>query len=276
MPNILKCPVCGNNLENCGHTVPKTPEGALIFIENFKQNEVKSHNSKKSTLKSIAKKILLPPHHSIYNDLSSSHTEPKELLSLLKKMPADAIIINIGSLSKNLQNLHSGIRNLDICSYPNIDFVADVCDLPFQDGKVDMIIFKNVLEHVKDPVKALSEISRVLKKDGILYVKIPFLQPFHAVPNDFQRYTESGFRELFKNYQEQGFGIAVGGGSMMSWIVREYLAILTSFGNRKLYHLGLHFWGWLTFWIKYSDLLLRKNKYGSCIASAFYGIYKKH
>ena len=126
---ILKCPSCGNNLENCGHTVPKTENGALIFMENFEKNEVKSHNSKQSTLKSVAKKILLPPHHSIYNDLSSSHTEPKELLSLLKKMPADAIIINIGSLSKNLQNLHKGIRNLDICAYPNIDFVADVCDL---------------------------------------------------------------------------------------------------------------------------------------------------
>lgn len=284
MTNILKCPACGDGLKNevtifqchhCKHTMPTTKDGALIFIEDFRENEVKSHNTRKSFLKSIIRKIILPPHHSMYSDLTSSHSEPKELLSLLKKIPVDAIILNIGSLSKNLQSLHKGIKNLDICHYPNIDYVADVCDLPFQDRTIDMIIFKNVLEHVKNPSKALNEISRVLKKDGILYVKIPFLQPFHAVPDDFQRYTKGGFRELFKNYEELDFGIAVGGGSMMSWIIREYLAILTSFGNSKLYRLGIYFWGWLTFWFKYSDLLLKKNKYSGHIASAFYGIYKK-
>lgn len=284
MPNILKCPACGNGFKNelkifqcqhCKHSIETTEDGVPIFIEDFKKNEIKSHNSKKTLLKSILKKILVPPHHSMYSDFTSSYSEPTELLSLLKNIPADAVILNIGSLSKNLQSLHKGIRNLDICHYPNIDFIADVCDLPFQNDTIDMIIFKNVLEHVKNPLKALSEINRVLKRNGILYVKIPFLQPFHAVPDDFQRYTESGFRELFKKYEELNFGIAVGGGSMMSWIIREYLAILTSFGNSKLYQLGLHFWGWLTFWIKYSDLLFKKNKYSRNIASAFYGIYKK-
>lgn len=275
MSGILKCPACGGDGERCGHPIPKTDDGALVFIKNFAMNEVKSHNAKKSFLKSLAKKILLPPHHSMYSDLTSSHSEPKELLALLKETPSDTVILNIGSLSKNLQTLHPGIRNLDICHYPNINYVADVCDLPFLDGTIDMIIFKNVLEHVKHPSKALSEINRVLKKGGILYAKIPFLQPYHAVPDDFQRYTKSGFRELFKDYEELDYGVAVSGGSMLSWILREYLAILFSFGSTALYRLGLHFWGWLTFWIKYSDLLLGKNKYAGHIASAFYGIYRK-
>lgn len=284
MPMNLKCPTCKTYFQcgqkifqcnHCKHKIPTTEDGTPIFVKDFKENEVKSHNAKKSFIKKVVKKLILPPHHSMYNDLTSSHSEPKELLSLLKKTPTDAIILNIGSLSKNLQKLHKGIRNLDICHYPNIDYVADVCDLPFQSDTIDMIIFKNVLEHVKNPSQALKEISRVLKKDGILYVKIPFLQPFHAVPDDFQRYTKSGFKELFKDYQELDFGIAVAGGSMMSWTIREYLAILTSFGNSKLYQIGIYLWGWLTFWLKYSDLLLRKNKLSGHIASAFYGIYKK-
>ncbi len=284
MHHFLKCPACEGQLEKtgsglqcetCKKKVPTAHDGTPIFIDNFKENEVKSHNNKTSRLKSVIKKILHAPHHSTYNDLTSSHSEPKELLALLKKEPEDSIIINIGSLSKNLQSLHKGILNLDICHYPNIDFVADCCDLPFKDNSIDMIIFKNVLEHVRDPAQALKEIRRVLKKGGILYAKVPFLQPFHAVPDDFQRYSKNGLKELFKEYEELGFGVSVGGGSMVSWIVREYLAILTSFGNDKLYRLGLHFWGWLTFWIKYSDLALKKNKYASHIASAFYGIYKK-
>lgn len=280
----LKCPACHKSLtqekrnfycRHCHQTLQQTEDGVPVFIENFKSNEVKSHTSKKSLLKSIAKKILLAPHHSMYSDLTSSHSEPKELLELLKKIPEDAFILNIGSLSKNLQFLHPGIKNLDICHYPNIDFIADVCHLPFEDESVDMIIFKNVLEHVKYPEKALNEIKRVLKKGGIFYVKVPFLQPFHAVPDDFQRYAESGFKELFRDYEELDFGVAVGGGSMMAWMAREYLAILTSFGNPRLYRLGLNLWGWLTFWIKYTDLLLKNNSYAGHIASAFYGIYKK-
>lgn len=211
----------------------------------------------------------------MYGDLSSSFGEPVELVALLKVLPSEATIINVGSLSKSLKSLHKGIRNLDMYPYPNVDFVANVCALPFEDGTIDMIIFKNVLEHVKNPEKALNEIYRVIKKNGYIYAKIPFLQPFHAVPDDFQRYTKNGFKELFKNYKELDFGISVGGGSMMSWILREYLAILTSFGKEKYYQKGLKFWGWVTFWIKYTDLLLKKNKLSHRIASAFYGIYQK-
>lgn len=252
-----------------------TDDGIPVFIEDFKKNEVKSHSANKSFLKSLIKKVLFAPHHSMYSDFSSSHGEPKELIKLLKKLPPKATILNIGSLSKNLLALHPGVRNLDICYYPNIDFIADAADLPFKDGSIDMIIFKNVLEHVPNPNRVLSEIERVLKKGGTLYVKIPFLQPFHAVPDDYSRYTKSGFKLLFKNYKELEFGVTVGGGSMISWLLREHLAVLTSFGNFKLYRLGLHFWGWLTFWIKYSDLLLRKNKLSHYTASAFYGIYRK-
>jgi len=223
----------------------------------------------------VKKELFSAPHHSIYSDLTNSFGEPKELLCLLKKIPREAIILNIGSLSKNLRLLHKGILNLDICYYLNIDLIADASELPFRNESMDMIIFKNVLEHIKNPTKAINEIERVLKKGAYIYIKVPFLQPFHAVPDDYQRYSENGIKELFKNYKEQEFGVSVGGGSMISWLLREYLAILTSFGNQKIYLLGINFWGWLTFWLKYSDLLLKNNKLSSHIASAFYGVYQK-
>lgn len=283
MYHLLKCPNCNSQLEKknnyllcntCKKNIPCTAKGIPIFVKNYTQNEVKSHNTKKTFFKSIIKR-LQAPHHSIYNNLKSSHSESKELLKILKSTPEKAVILNIGSLSKNLESIHKGIINLDISYYKNIDLIADACDLPFKDDSIDIIILKNVLEHIKTPTKALNEIYRVLKKDGILYIKIPFLQPFHAVPNDFQRYTYNGIKELFQNYEELDFGISVGGGSMLAWIIREYLAVLTSFGNSNVYKFGIIFWGWLTFWIKYTDLLLKKNPFVKNIASAFYGVYKK-
>jgi len=158
------------------------------------------------------------PHHSIYNDLSNSVGEQKELLSLLKKLPTDAVILNIGSLSKDLWALHPGIINLDLTYYSNVNLIGDATGLPIRDECMDMIILKNVLEHIKSPKMALNEIERVLKKGAYLYVKIPFLQPFHAMPDDYQRYTENGMKKLFKNYKELELGVSVGPGSMMSWL----------------------------------------------------------
>lgn len=221
-------------------------------------------------------KIFLPPHHSVYfQTLTNSHGEGRELTTFLKKHHQLPFILNIGSLSKDLTSLHPKIINLDIIYYSHIDIVADAHQLPFRDESVDMILFKNVLEHVRNPLQVLSEIFRVLKKGGFLYMKAPFLQPYHAVPDDYQRYTVSGFKELMKPYEELEFGISVGPGSSLSWILREYLAIATSLGNQKFYHLGLYFWGWFTFWLKYTDIFFRSNRLADRLASAWYGLYRK-
>lgn len=58
---------------------------------------------------------------------------------------------------------HSMKRNL------NIRFVKGSGEsLPFQTGTFDVVLCCDVLEHVRDLPKVISEISRVLKKDGIL------------------------------------------------------------------------------------------------------------
>jgi len=206
--------------------------------------------------------------------LSSPRTgESKELKQLVREHPEETIL-NIGSLSACLKHLNPNILNLDLIAYPNVDIVADAHALPFRDESISIILFKNVLEHIRDPSAAMAEIRRVLKPGGLLYIKLPFLQPFHAIPDDYQRYTVSGMKELLKEYEELDFGIAVGPGSMLCWILREWLAVLTSFGNARLYQAGLIFWGWLTFWIKYTDVFFR-NKLAERLASAFWGIYRK-
>ncbi|MBI5754797.1 methyltransferase domain-containing protein [Candidatus Peregrinibacteria bacterium] len=246
-----------------------------FFLPLAHKNVVASHQSPKTFLRRIVR-FFLPPNHSIYlKNLRSSLGEGLELKAFLATHPDLSTIVNIGSLSKNLKSLHPAISNLDLHLYPNVDIVADVTALPFPDNSIDMILFKNVLEHVPDPLRAMSEIYRVLKKGGYLYIKIPFLQPFHAVPDDFQRYTISGIQKLMREYEELDFGVSVGPGSMLSWVLREFFAILLSFGNETMYRIGLIFWGWLTFWLKYLDVFFRKNRLARNLASAFWGMYRK-
>lgn len=45
----------------------------------------------------------------------------------------------------------------------------DISDIPFEDETFDLVIANSMLYHVKDIDRALSEVRRVLKKDGLFY-----------------------------------------------------------------------------------------------------------
>ncbi len=52
---------------------------------------------------------------------------------------------------------------------PNLSFeIADAMDLPYPDDSFDAVLIANALHIVPDPEKVLSEISRVLRPEGIL------------------------------------------------------------------------------------------------------------
>lgn len=53
-------------------------------------------------------------------------------------------------------------------------------NLPFEEDFFDIILLKDVLEHLEDPKAALENIWRVLKKDGILYITTPNLNIIRA------------------------------------------------------------------------------------------------
>jgi SAM-dependent methyltransferase len=57
---------------------------------------------------------------------------------------------------------------------PNeIEVQADIMDLPFPDGRFDLVVCSHVLEHVHDDAKALREIYRVLKPEGWALLQTP-------------------------------------------------------------------------------------------------------
>ena len=58
--------------------------------------------------------------------------------------------------------------------YPGIDFVvADAYNPPHCDGYFDVVVCNNLWEHVPDPLRLLSGISRVLKPLGSLVISTP-------------------------------------------------------------------------------------------------------
>jgi len=195
-----------------------------------------------------------------------------ELNSLLKKLKPPSPSLNLSdkikdllSENKTILDLGSGKRrlskeiiNLDVFPYPNIDIVGNADILPFKNEIFDIVICQAVLEHVSNPRKVVKEIHRVLKKDGLIYAEIPFLQGFHPDPTDYQRYTIQGIEYLFSDFKKIGTGVAVGPSSTLSWFLRKYPSL---FFNNKYLSRGLEFvFGWITFPIKYLDYFLIKTK----------------
>lgn len=72
------------------------------------------------------------------------------------------------------------------------DLFADASQLPLVDASVDTVVILEVMEHLRQPQKALQEIVRVLRPQGRLLLTMPFLYPIHDAPHDYQRLTMHG------------------------------------------------------------------------------------
>ena len=57
----------------------------------------------------------------------------------------------------------------------NKGIVADIANIPLKDNSVDFSVCADVIEHVSDPARALSEISRVTSENGKAIIVVPSL-----------------------------------------------------------------------------------------------------
>lgn len=97
-------------------------------------------------------------------------------------------------------------------SVNNISLIRAVSEnLPFGDEKFNMILHLSTLQHVSDQDKTLSEIERVLKKEGFLLVSVPTNRNISTLfkktkkPEYFTK--DFDLRELKKVVTENGFKI---------------------------------------------------------------------
>jgi ubiquinone/menaquinone biosynthesis C-methylase UbiE len=84
-------------------------------------------------------------------------------------------VANIIGLDINFQHLVFAR-----CHHPEISLVeADLGNLPFEDQMFDYAVCTEVLEHITDPVRAIVELRRVVRRRGHLVVSVPHEPYFH-------------------------------------------------------------------------------------------------
>jgi SAM-dependent methyltransferase len=138
-------------------------------------------------------------------------------------------VLNAGAGNRDISDLIDGrLYNQDISEglhSENIDFVSPLHEIPTADGFFDTIICNAVLEHVANPDEIMDEFARVMAPGGSLYLTIPFMQPEHRDPTDYQRYTIDGIKLLCERH---GFNVVEAHGvhsvfTTLAWIFHEWL-----------------------------------------------------
>jgi SAM-dependent methyltransferase len=161
-------------------------------------------------------------------------------------------VLNAGAGHRDLSSLVDGeLFNQDIphgLHNKNIDIYSPLHQIPKPDGFFDAIICNAVLEHVANPEEVMHEFARVCKSGGFLYLGVPFLQPEHKDPTDYQRYTADGLALLAERH---GFTVekveAVHNVyTTFAWIVIQWLESRQSPRNTLLKWLLYPLLGYLT------------------------------
>jgi SAM-dependent methyltransferase len=184
----------------------------------------------------------------------------------------DGVYLNLGSGNTVL---HDRVVNMDVTPYDSVDVVCDIATLPLQDDSVDVAFNISVLEHVPEPQRVLAEIRRVLRPRGIVYSDVPFVVGYHASPQDYYRWTHEGLTMLHQGFETERIMINGGPTSALLWVFQEWVAILLSFGSRRLHTLVYLLVMALTFPLKFLDVLLKRIPRARNIGSCFIYVGRK-
>ncbi len=183
---ILICPICGSEqLSNLGSLLQccecQEQFNASESSYNFLPQKLIDYGNVKSTVN------------------VSAHNYDPVALNLIEKLKSGLILDN----GCGLRNVYyDNVVNFEIVDYPTTDVLGIGERLPFKSEVFDAVFSLAVLEHVKNPFECAQEIIRVLKPGGILYVVVPFLQPFHGYPDHYYNMTSSGLKNLFSGKLE--------------------------------------------------------------------------
>lgn len=108
--------------------------------------------------------------------------------------------------------------------------VADITQLPYNDNAFDLVCALDIVEHVEDDQRALSELCRVARPGATLLLSVPLHQSywtaFDQVVGHYRRYEPAELEALLtKNslqvVQSAGFGMKPKSSAVANWGMKQ-------------------------------------------------------
>jgi len=129
-----------------------------------------------------------------------------------------------------------GFVGADLKSGENVDAAFDICWpvdriraalKPTGHESFGGIVCAHLLEHVRDPFAAARNIEALLAPGGHAFIQVPWVQAFHAFPDDYWRISLSGLELLFQGLKPLDAFYSGGSGDVGYRIVRDGVADLS-------------------------------------------------
>jgi SAM-dependent methyltransferase len=268
---ILSCPYCGSAIRETGPDLICTgssclrrfpaPGGVPILINEHTSTfrirryvEREPPSARARLRREVRKRV---PRISANCVARQNYRRLRELL--LERNEAPRVLVIGGAepgegLDELCRSREITLVETDVVIGSRTRIVCDASTLPFLPESFDAVVIQAVLEYVFDPVKSVSEIFRVLKRESLVYSEMPFLQPVHGGKHDFTRLTHLGHRRLFRQFAEISSGPCAGPGMVLAGSIQQlFLSLAGSELTRDLVRLGASF---SLFWLKYLDRFL--------------------
>lgn len=173
---------------------------------------------------------------------------------LIAKAGAD--VVGIDNEELGLKYARENLESVDKDKKLQYKFIAgSAYELPFEKDNLDFIFCCDVIEHLNEPDRMLTEVSRVLKKGGKFILTTPYkLTEIPQDKNHVREYYPSELEQLLSKYFT-----AVGVKSTHHMLWRSiYVHAIRPLGNRPLgrwfINVFYFLFGWNPFMIPYDEV----------------------
>jgi SAM-dependent methyltransferase/uncharacterized protein YbaR (Trm112 family) len=241
--------------------IPILLDNGMFDINAIKNKDITTQNpsyGNTSILKNYIRRHVLP---SLTHD-SQVKNRYLKLIENFKGKEIKVLVIGAGQKTAYYKEiLGEKTVTSDVHLQYGVDLVFDAHNIPFANETFDIVLAQQVLEHCIRPWQVAEEFERVVKKDGLIQIEVPFCFPYHSAPYDFFRYTYSGLRSLFRLCKVKDLTVPEGPFSSIAVVISTAL-IETS--NFRIISLALA--RFLLWPFKYFDFLISrkvKNKMSS-------------
>jgi len=133
--------------------------------------------------------------------------------------------------------------------YGQIDYVCDIASIPVADASFDAILCSEVLEHLPEPIKVISEFARILKPGGKIIITAPLGSGIHQEPYHFYGgYTPFWYGKFLAEAGFDAIQVEENAGSLRACAQESMRFIQLS----KPFSFGMPFWKellWAPLWL---------------------------
>jgi len=144
----------------------------------------------------------------------NKRTRDRWVISKAKTIPAGRRVLDIGAGTCPYRPLfahcdykthdfkkYKGIKQNNTTEYGKIDYESDITSIPVPDQSFDVILCTEVLEHVPEPIEALREMARILRRNGRLLITAPLGSGLHQTPYHYYGgYTPQWYQHFLPKF----------------------------------------------------------------------------